>query len=130
MRLLPDRIRVEISERSPIAFAQLGARILLIDANGVLMEPPKSAHYSFPVIAGMNENEPRSTRAARMIIYQRLIRELDSSGAHYSQNISEVDLSDPEDARVTVVDDAGAVLVHLGATNFLERFKTYITHVA
>jgi cell division protein FtsQ len=130
MRLLPNRISVEIKERIPIAFAQAGARILLIDANGVLLEPAKAAHYSFPVIAGMSDNEPRSTRAARMMIYQRLIRELDSGGARYSQNISEVDLSDPEDARVTVTDDVGAVLVHLGSEKFLERFKTYIAHVA
>src|SRR5215470_18419064 len=58
MRLLPDRIRVEIKERTPIAVAQVGGRIQLIDAEGVLMEPPKASHYSFPVIAGMSENEP------------------------------------------------------------------------
>ena len=50
--------------------------------------------YSFPVILGTNPGEPLSTRAARMKIYSDVIRQLDSSGAHYSQDLSEVDLSD------------------------------------
>jgi len=52
--------------------------------------------YSFAVIAGINAGEPLSTRAARMKNYNELVRELDSGGAHYSQELSEVDLSDPE----------------------------------
>ena len=64
-----------------------------------------------------------------MKIYMRLIQELDSGGARYSESLSEVDLSDPEDVKITVADDDGAVVVHLGGENFLERFKTYIAHV-
>ncbi len=130
MRLLPNRISVQVSERVPIAFAQVGSQIELIDAEGVLLDATaaRSGHYSFPVIAGMSEAEPRSTRAARMKIFQRLMRELDSGGARYSQDISEVDLSDPDDLKVTVADDNGAVLLHLGEGNFLERFKLYMTH--
>jgi len=104
--------------------------VQLIDADGVLLEPApgKNQHYSFPVIAGMSEAEPRSTRAARMKIYQRLARDLDSGGAHYSENISEVDLSDPDDVKVIAADDNGTVLLHLGDANFLDRFKIYIAH--
>ena len=40
-----------------------------------------------------------------------------------------MDLSDPEDVKATVADPQGAVLVHLGSGNFLERFRIYITHV-
>src|SRR6266542_3229406 len=38
MRFLPNRLKVEVHERTPIAFAQIGARIALIDAQGVIME--------------------------------------------------------------------------------------------
>jgi len=132
MRLLPDHLKVDIKERTPVAFARVGAKIFLIDANGVLMEMPghNRASYSFPVITGMQDTEPVSTRAARMNIYTRLMKELDSSGANYSKVISEVALSDPEDVKVTVDDPAGAVVVHLGSSNFLDRFKTYMAHVA
>ena len=132
MRFLPDRLQVQVVERTPVAFARIGSRISLIDADGVVMDLPVGGHhqYSFPVIVGMGESEPLSTRAARMDIYTQLIQELDSSGAHYSQDLSEVDLSDPDDVKVMVNDPSGAVLVHLGSGNFLARYKIYVTHVA
>src|SRR5258708_688500 len=77
----------------------------------------------------MNAGEPLSTRAARMKSYNELVRELDSSGAHYSQGLSEVDLTDTEDVKVLAADSNGEVLVHLGSGNYLQRYKTYVTHV-
>ena len=130
MRLLPNRLKIVVSERTPVAFVQVNSHIEMIDANGVIMElPANQAHYSFPVIVGISDNDPLSVRAARMKIYTRFMHELDSSGAHYSANISDVDLSDPDDVRATVTDPRGAVLVHLGASHFLEHFQVYVTHV-
>ena len=65
-----------------------------------------------------------------MKIYSALIGALDSQGGRYSEDLSEVDLSDPEDVRVTVADPTGAVLVHLGSSHFLERYQVYLAHVA
>ena len=131
MRFVPNRLKVEIHERTPVAFARIGPRISLIDAGGTLMELPSSSKkkYSFPVILGMNPGEPLSTRNARMKIYNDLIHQLDSSGAHYSQDLSEVDLSDADDVKVSMGDPAGTVLVHLGSSNFLDRYQIYVTHV-
>jgi cell division protein FtsQ len=77
----------------------------------------------------MNPGEPLSTRAPRMKAYNQLVRDLDSSGARYSQDLSEIDLSDLEDVKVRVNDPAGDVLVHLGSSNYLTRYKIYVTHV-
>jgi len=131
MRFVPNRLRIEIHERTPVAFARVGSHISLIDAGGTLMELGAAGRhkYSFAVIAGMNAGEPLSTRAARMKSYNELVRELDSSGAHYSQGLSEVDLTDTEDVKVLAADAAGEVLVHLGSGNYLQRYKTYVTHV-
>jgi cell division protein FtsQ len=131
MRFVPNRLRIEIHERTPVAFARVGSHISLIDAGGTLMELGSgSKHkYSFAVIAGMNAGEPLSTRAARMKSYNELVRELDSSGAHFSQGLSEVDLTDTEDVKVLASDANGEVLVHLGSGNYLQRYKTYVTHV-
>lgn len=132
MRLLPNRIAVHIQERTPVAFVQIGPKISLIDANGVVMgmSATRQARYSFPVVRGITETEPRSSRAAAMKLYNHLIRELDSEGANYSQELSEVDLSDPENVKVTANDPGGAVLISLGASDFLARFKLYVGHVA
>src|SRR6266566_5638173 len=131
MRFVPNRLKIEIHERTPVAFARVGSHISLIDAGGTLMElgPGGKHKYSFAVIAGMNAGEPLSTRAARMKSYNELVRELDSSGAHYSQGLSEVDLTDTEDVKVLAADANGEVLVHLGSGNYLQRYKTYVTHV-
>jgi cell division protein FtsQ len=129
MRFAPNRIKVQIHERAPTAFARVGSKISLIDPSGVLMDLSSKKKYSFPVIVGMNSGEPLSTRSARMKIYNELIRQLDSGGAHYSQDLSEVDLSDPEDVKVVTNDSDGEVLVHLGSSNYLDRFKIYVAHL-
>jgi cell division protein FtsQ len=131
MRFVPNRLRVEVHERTPVAFARVGSKILLVDATGTLMELPVAGKkkYSFPVILGTNPGEPLSTRAARMKIYCEVMRRLDSSGAHYSQDLSEVDLSAPDDVKVLVSDPQGEVLVHLGSSDYLDRYKVYVTHV-
>jgi cell division protein FtsQ len=142
MRLLPNRISVAIKERVPVAYVQLGSQVALIDTNGVIMSVPTGAagSYSFPVIIGMAESEPISTRAPRMKTYMQLISELDSCEPatpqdclHYSKDLDEVDLSDPNDLKATVADPAGAVLIHLGdhqrAGIFLDRYKVYVTHL-
>jgi len=131
MRFVPNRLRVEIHERTPVAFARVGSKILLIDSVGTLMELPAAGKkkYSFPVILGMNLGEPASTRAARMKIYNDLVSQLDAGGMHYSQDLSEVDLSDAEDVKVLPSDPQGEVLVHLGSSNYLDRYKVYVSHV-
>jgi cell division protein FtsQ len=131
MRLLPNRLKIDITERTPMAFVEIGSHIALIDANGVIMElpPGHATKYSFPVVVGISDSDPLSTRVARMKIYSQFTKELDSSGGHYSADISDVDLSDPYDIKATVTDPHGAVLVHLGPANFLEHFKVYIAHV-
>jgi cell division protein FtsQ len=128
MRFVPNRLKVEIHERSPVAFARVGPRMSLIDAGGTLMELTPKHKYSFPVILGMNPGEPLSTRAPRMKTYAEMVRELDAGGARYSQDLSEVDLSDLEDVKVRVNDPAGDVLVHLGSSDYLRRYKIYVTH--
>lgn len=130
MRLLPNRLNVEIQERMPVAFAQINNRVELVDTHGVIMELPRKTHYSFPVIVGLRDSDPLSVRSARMKIYSRLLKELDAGDAHYSKDLSEVYLNDPDDVKVAIADATGAVLVHLGNDEFLERFKIYLSHIA
>ena len=40
MRLLPNRLNVAVSERTPVAFVEIDSHIALIDAHGVIMEMP------------------------------------------------------------------------------------------
>ena len=131
MRFVPNRLRIEIRERTPVAFIRVGSKIMLTDSSGALMElpPPSKGKYSFPVIVGANLGEPLSTRAARMKIYNQFVADLDSDGGHHSQDLSEVDLSDPDDVKIVPNDPQGDVLIHLGSSNYLDRYKIYQAHI-
>ncbi len=134
MRLLPDQIRISVIERKPIAFLRQGSQVGLVDANGVLLaEPPAMMaqhHYSFPVVTGIDSRDALASRRARMEVYQRLVSELDANGQHLSDQISEIDLSDPEDARVLMPEPGTDILAHFGSDHFLERFQRYKAHIA
>jgi cell division protein FtsQ len=130
MRFVPNHLRIEIQERTPVAFARVASKVMLIDAAGTLMDlPGGKKKYSFPVILGMNPNEPMSTRMPRMKIYNDLVSQLDADGGHYSQALSEVDISDADDVKVLANDPEGEVLVHLGSSDYLDRYKIYVAHV-
>jgi cell division protein FtsQ len=133
MRLLPNTLRVSVVERMPVALARQGSSIGLVDSSGVLLDMPADApgdpHYSFPVLLGISANDPLSTRAARMEIYGRLMKDLDSSGENKTKTVSEVDVSNPEDVAVVPI-GPDYIVVHLGEENFLERYQHFEAHLA
>jgi cell division protein FtsQ len=134
MRLLPDQIRVSVVERQPVAFVRHGQQIGLVDANGVLLDMPAAAmaqhHYSFPVVTGIDAGDPLPSRKTRMAVYQRLLGELDANGQHDSDQVSEIDLTDPEDARVLMPEQGTDILAHFGEDHFLDRYQRYKAHIA
>ena len=133
MRLLPNKIRVQIVERTPVAFVRQGTEIGLVDAGGVLLDmPPETAgdpHYSFPVLTGLSADDAVSTRAARMAVYRQFMQELDSSGEHFTNSLSEVDVSNTEDVKALIASGSSDVLVHFGDEAFLSRYKEFEQHL-
>jgi cell division protein FtsQ len=144
MRLLPNRVRVAIVERTPVAFVRQGTQIGLVDANGVLFDLPGPdveeaggaaiahpvPHYSFPVLSGISADDPLSVRAARMKIYLDFVAALDATGEGISHKLSEVDLSNPEDVKAIVPDAGADILVHFGEEKYSERYHQYQAHLA
>jgi cell division protein FtsQ len=134
MRLLPDRIRVSVVERQPVAFVRQGQQIGLVDAEGVLLTMPAATmaqhHYSFPVVTGINTHDPLLARNLRMAVYERLLAELDANNQHLSEQISEIDLTDPQDARVLMPEQGTDILAHFGDDRFLDRYQRFKAHIA
>ena len=105
MRLLPNRLRIDIVERTPVAFVRQGGSIGMTDAQGVLLDIPPDApgnpNYSFPVVTGL-----KAVPTARNPVSSECISTLPCSkiwtphGKKVSAELSEVDLSDPEDVKV------------------------------
>lgn len=134
MRLLPNQIRVSVVERKPVAFVREGQQIELVDANGVLLQMSAASiarhHYSFPVLTGVDAGDSLAARKERMAVYMRLVNDLDSTGQHLSNQISEIDLTDPEDARVLMPEPGTDILAHFGDEQFLTRYQRYKAHIA
>ncbi|SEG01434.1 cell division protein FtsQ [Bryocella elongata] len=133
MRLLPNRLRVAIVERTPVAFVRQGTQIGLVDATGVLLDMPSDAagdpHYSFPVLTGISAADPLSTRKARMGLYTDFMKAMAAGGEQITDSLSEVDVTDPEDVKAIVARDGSDILVHFGDENFLARYQTFDQHL-
>ena len=65
----------------------------------------------------------------RMAMYQKFVADLDASGEKLSGQMSEIDLSDPEDVRATVPARGSDLLLHFGQENFLSRYRVYQSHL-
>ena len=128
-RIFPNRLWVEVQERVPVAFVSIPAGMALVDEEGVILDYPQKASFTFPVVQGISGRDSPETRRSRMQLFQAVMEELNNGDPPYSEKISEVDLRDPRDARVVVADSAGAVLLHLGEEDFLARFRVYLGHI-
>jgi cell division protein FtsQ len=134
MRFLPDRLSVSIVERTPVAFVRQGSQVELADADGVILSMPPAMmaqhHYSFPVVTGINAQDSLASRRARMATYQRFLAELDQNNQHLTEQVSEIDLSDPEDLRAVMPEQGSDILAHFGEDQFLRRLQIYKEHIA
>ncbi len=145
MRLWPNRMRISILERTPVAFARDGNVIRLVDDDGVILDFPKAdvpnknfpvatpphpaQHYSFPVLTGISAADPLSIRAARLQLYRQFTQALDAEGGQISSTLSEVDLSDPEDVRAMFTGTTRQPLIHFGDSDYLARYRAYRAHL-
>ncbi len=139
-RIMPNRIRVELVERSPVAFLRTGTDVGLIDAQGVILERPIEGDFHFPVLSGVSESVSPAHRALRMGLYTDLLRSMNQVKPGASDHVSEVDLSDASDVRATLaglsqmgiagLEDQGPLLVHFGNKDFESKFRVLLDNIA
>jgi len=134
-RILPNRIRIELTERTPIAFVRNGVEVALIDAHGVILDRPRDADFQFPIVSGVSEDLPRDQREKRIELYQEFMKDIELVRGGSSENVSEVDLSVPRDVRVVMTGlasptDPQAVTVHFGSGDFSGKYKMLVDNFA
>jgi len=131
-RLWPNRLLVRIVERKPVAFVSLPfrnganspARFLLVDADGVLLDPPSRAQFAFPVLTGLTEDQTEPERRVRVRAMLRLLDELGPSG----QNISEINAGAPDDLAVVAQVEGRPIELKLGDGNYATRLRNFLLH--
>jgi cell division protein FtsQ len=133
-RILPNRIRVELVERTPVAFLRWGNDLALADAFGVILERPAGERFQFPVIGGISQNQARKECEQRMRLYLQFMKENNQVRPGAGQRVSEVDLSDAKDLRTVLAgfnpaaagSGAGTVLVHFGDADFATKYRILV----
>jgi cell division protein FtsQ len=128
-RLWPNRLRISVRERTPVAFVSLterraSSRIQLIDGAGVILSRPPRAPFSFPVLNGIGETEEERGRARKVAWF----REVEAALASLDLKASEVELSSLETLKITVPVDGQAVELILGDGNYAARAGNFKKH--
>ncbi|HVN06156.1 MAG TPA: FtsQ-type POTRA domain-containing protein [Bryobacteraceae bacterium] len=131
-RVWPNRLLVRITERKPVAFVSLpfaaasgsAARFLLVDAQGVLLDPPLRAQFAFPVLTGLADDQTDAQRRVRVHAMLNLMDDLGSLG----QNISEVNAADPDNLTVVAQVEGRPFELRLGEGNYAKRLQNFFLH--
>lgn len=130
-KIWPDTLKVSIRERQPVAFLRLPparqdsvARFALVDHDGYILHPRVAAQFTLPVIAGVLESESIAARRARVHRALSMLKEVGPLAAQ----ISEVDVTDPNN--LIVADHVGDSVVNLiiGEDNFAERLQNFVAN--
>jgi cell division protein FtsQ len=135
-RVLPSDLVIRIRERVPEVIFELSGELMLADRTGILLDRygPKYGKLDLPVFKGMTGDDPAGYRAhqqensARIMLGRKMLEELEAGSPAFVRNISEVDLSDPADVKLLLVDDTAEIL--LGDRDFLKRFLTLMANLA
>lgn len=134
-RVLPNRIRVELIERTPVAFLRTAGALALVDAQGIILDRPLQAEFRFPVVAGLTEAMPPPQRLQRMRMFMGFLRDLDLARPGASDRVSEVDLADLQDIRATLaglpgLDQPAPVVVRFGDKDFVNKYRLLVDNIA
>jgi len=125
-RILPHGLLVHITERSPVAYADVGGRVSLVDEDGMLLEKPDNGVFDFPVLYGLESLPSLDERRARLALYLEFMRQLGSEAPRAGWVISEVYLTDAEDLKALLIYGQQTVQVHFGQKDFLPRFQNFL----
>ncbi len=127
-RVWPNGVIVQVHEREAVAFLNLATeqrgvqRIALIDSDGKILPPPAHASFNLPVARGIGEEDAPSDRRSKI---RRLITLMKDVGP-LGDRVSEVNVADPEDLRVTTHVDGRSIVLLLGDRNFQKRMQNFV----
>ena len=146
-RALPNRIEVEITERTPIAFLREGSGLALVDIHGVILDRPLKGNFHFPVITGIGVDMPIEDRELRMQMFAGFSQQVEAARGGAMDQVSEVDLTEAKDLRATISGlqvtstSGGAtandgwgntdapIIVHFGDSDFQSKYLTVLNDI-
>jgi len=129
-RVLPDGIRVRITERQPRVVVRTSAgRFVWVDEDAVVLSEmlPSDQMPNF-FLRGWNEDESPAARSEnKERIHKFLEVEHDWTLLGLSDRVSEVNLIDTHDVRAQLAGDDSQIEIRLGAQDLGQRLKSALT---
>ncbi len=128
-RILPSDLILYIQERSPSAILEINGELMIADMEGALLDAydPQYGKLNTPVLKGFVGKDAAGYRqnyqenAARIRQALDMLSEIESGSPSYAGNISEIDISDPNNLKIFLVDDSAEI--YLGEKDYLKRFQ-------
>jgi cell division protein FtsQ len=129
MRVWPNRIRVAVTERVPVAWVQIpgpeqSTVSALVDRDGNLLTLQQPGEFHLPVLTGVGTLADAGERKQRV---HRFLKLLEDAGP-LAAKISEVDATDPGNFKVMQDENGRAVLLHVGDRQFRRRLEKFRQH--
>jgi cell division septal protein FtsQ len=129
-RVLPDGIRVRITERQPRVVVRTSAgRIVWVDEDAVVLSEmlPSDQMPNF-FLRGLNEDESPAGRSENKERIRKFLElERDWAVLGLSERVSEVNLIDTHDVRAQLAGDDSQIEIRLGAQDLGQRLKSALT---
>jgi cell division septal protein FtsQ len=134
-RVLPSDLIIYIRERTPSVIFELRGELMVADSDGTLLGQydPRFGKLDVPVFKGVLGEDAESYKLYKegntVRIRQGLLMlsQIESGLPHSTQQISEVDISDPENLKIMLIDDTAEV--YLGEKDYLKRFSTLMSYL-
>lgn len=129
-RVWPSRVVVNVTERTPVAFAKLPIagsaryRFSLIDLDGVLLAIPPRVRFRLPVISGVTEDQTEPDRSLRVKAMQHLLDDLGPQ----AKDISEINAASIEDMRLITEVGGHAIELWVGDQHYRSRYRNFLSH--
>jgi cell division protein FtsQ len=122
-RVLPDGLRVRITERNPRAVVRTNAgKFVWVDEDAVTLGAASPADQIF--MRGWDEDGSEGARVEnreRVEKFLEMTRDWEAKGI--SRRVSEVNLYDPDDVRAQLTGDDAQIEIQLGREDFGNRLK-------
>lgn len=126
-RVLPDGLRVRVTEREPRIISLNGdGRLVWVDDDAVQLGSATAGDEDFFVrgLEGGSGEQARRDNRARVEAALALKADWDKTGL--SKRVSEIELGNLEDVRVHLAGDDAGVQVVLGGQDYVKRFRNAV----
>jgi cell division protein FtsQ len=131
-RVLPNGVRVDVTERVPLAVVRLGSGDFLVDGEGVVLSIVSKPEEKFPFVM-RGWDEAKTEKAAkdnieRVKLYSKMLEEWQSY--ELAARVKELNLADTHDPKAVIEDSGANVSIAVGKESFGKRLKAAVEVVA